>query len=166
MCGHFVSEGGGPVKTREVYASVTRILLRDGLLTREEQRLATKLAILLFKNDNNLKNTPGEIYNSVVAGEAVEGGRIIGKHERVKIYQDMFEAAFVNASLGHDELAVIAVLRSSMNINDEEHDGAIEEMRGSLEESIEPKLLEKVKGDLTNVIDLVGGMFDLIRLKR
>jgi hypothetical protein len=78
----------------------------------------------------------------------------------------MFEAAFVNASLGHDELAVIAVLRSSMNINDEEHDGAIEEMRGSLEESIEPKLLEKVKGDLTNVIDLVGGMFDSIRLKR
>ena len=62
-------EGGEPARTCAVYASVTEILLSDGVLTREEQRLATKLAILLFKTDDELKSRPGEIYKSVLAGE-------------------------------------------------------------------------------------------------
>ena len=66
--------GEGPVRTREVYATVIEVLLRDGVLTREEQRLATRLAILLFKKGNDLKNVPGEIYNSVITGEVVDGG--------------------------------------------------------------------------------------------
>ena len=45
--------GEGPVRTREVYATVIEVLLRDGVLTREEQRLATRLAILLFKKGND-----------------------------------------------------------------------------------------------------------------
>ncbi|MDP7043487.1 MAG: hypothetical protein QF807_05665 [Candidatus Thalassarchaeaceae archaeon] len=165
-CGVFVPEGGEPVQTCAVYASVTEILLSDGILTREEQRLATKLAILLFKTDDELKSRPGEIYNSVLAGEVVDGGRVIGKNERVQIYRDMFEAAFINASLSHDEMAVIAMLRSSLEITDEEHERAIELVKASLEESVEPKLLEKVKDELTSVIDMVGGMFDSILTKR
>lgn len=158
--------GGEPVHCREVYAAVIEVLLRDGVLTREEQRLATKLAILLFKDQEQLKSEPGIIYSAVIEDEVIDGGRVIGKRERVKIYREMFETAFVNASLTHDEMAVIAVLRSVLEISESEHDEAIDMVKGSLEASVEPKLVEKVRGDLTTVIDLVGGMFDSIRLKR
>lgn len=158
--------GEGPVRTREVYATVIEILLRDGILTREEQRLATRLAILLFQEENDLKNIPMEIYNSVIAGDAIVGGEIIKEDRRVEIYEEMFLTAFVNSSLSHDELAVIAILRSSLQITDKEHNLAIEIMKGSLDESNDPKLLEKVREDLQGVIDLVGGMFESIRPKR
>jgi hypothetical protein len=158
--------GEGPVRTREVYATVIDVLLRDGVLTPEEQRLATKLAILLFKTENDLKTLPGEIYNSVIAGDVVDGGEIINKDRRLQIYEEMFEIAFLNASLSHDEMAVIAILRSSLRITDKEHQLAIEIVKGTLEESDDPKLLQKVKDDLAGVIDLVGGMFESLRPKR
>jgi len=161
-----VPEGGDPVRTRGVYAAVTQILLSDGILTREEQRLATQLAILLFKSGEELKSQPGEIYKLVLDGEVVDGGRVIGRNERIQIYRDMFEGAFMNASLSNDEMAVIAMLRSCLKITDEEHERAIELVKASLEESVEPKLLEKVRGELTSVIDKVGGMFDSILTKR
>ena len=87
-------EGEGPIRTREVYASIVDVLLRDGVLTREEQRLATKLAILLFKTEEDLKNEPAEIYSLVLKGDKIDGGRVIGKNERIQIYRDMFESAF------------------------------------------------------------------------
>jgi hypothetical protein len=158
--------GEGPVRTREVYATVIGVLLRDGVLTQEEQRLATKLAILLFKAENDLKTLPGDIYNSVIAGDVVDGGEIINKDRRLQIYEEMFEIAFLNASLSHDEMAVIAILRSSLRITDKEHQLAIEIVKGTLEESNDPKLLQKVKDDLAGVIDLVGGMFESLRPKR
>lgn len=157
--------GDGPVRTREVYAMVIKVLLRDGVLTREEQRLATRLAILLFQKGNDLKNIPGEIYNSVIAGDVVDGGEIINKNQRMDIYEEMFETAFVNASLSHDEMAVIAILRSSLRITDKEHELAIEVVKGTLEESNDPKLLQKVKDELAGAIDLVGGMFESLRTK-
>ena len=157
--------GEGPVRTREVYATVIEVLLRDGILTQEEQRLATRLAILLFKDDD-LKTLPGEIYRSVIAGDVVDGGEIINKNESLQIYEEMFETAFLNASLSHDELAVIAILRSSLQITDKEHELAIEIVRGTLEESNDPKLLQKVRDDLAGVIELVGGMFESLRPKR
>lgn len=157
--------GEGPVRTREVYATVIEVLLRDGVLTREEQRLATRLAILLFKDDD-LKTLPGEIYSSVIAGDVVDDGEIINKNERLQIYEEMFETAFLNASLSHDEMAVIAILRSSLQITDKEHELAIEIVKGTLEESDDPKLLQKVRDDLAGVIELVGGMFESLRPKR
>lgn len=158
--------GDGPVRTREVYATVIEVLLRDGVLTREEQRLATRLAILLFHKGNDLKNVPGDIYNSVIAGDVVDGGEIINKNQRMDIYEEMFETAFVNASLSHDEMAVIAILRSSLRITDKEHELAIEVVKGTLEESDDPKLLQKVKDELAGAIDLVGGIFESLRTKR
>lgn len=157
--------GEGPVRTHEVYATVIEVLLRDGILTHEEQRLATRLAILLFKDDD-LKRLPGEIYSSVITGDVVDGGEIINKNERLQIYEEMFETAFLNASLSHDEMAVIAILRSSLQITDKEHELAIEIVKGTLEESADPKLLQKVRDDLAGVIELVGGMFESIRPKR
>ena len=159
-------EGEGPIRTRDVYASIVDVLLRDGVLTREEQRLATKLAILLFKTEEDLKNEPAKIYSLVLKGDKIDGGRVIGKNERIQIYRDMFESAFMNASLSQDEMAVIAMLRSSLEITDKEHEKAINLVKKSLEDSVEPKLLDKVKEDLTKVIDMVSGMFDSIILKR
>ncbi|MCS5526557.1 MAG: hypothetical protein NZ774_01720 [Candidatus Poseidoniales archaeon] len=158
--------GEGPVRTHEVYATVIEVLLRDGVLTREEQRLATRLAILLFKKENDLKTLPGEIYNSVIAGDIVEGGEIINQGQRLQIYEEMFETAFVNASLSHDEMAVIAILRSGLRITDKEHNLAMEIAKSTLEESDDPKLLQKVRDDLGGVIELVGGMFESLRPKR
>ena len=158
--------GEGPVRTREVYATVIEVLLRDGVLTREEQRLATRLAILLFKKENDLKTIPGEIYNSVITGDVVDGGEIINKDEKQVIYEEMFETAFVNASLSHDEMAVIAILRSSLQITDTQHELAIAIVKDSLEESDDPKLLEKVRVEFDKAINLVGGIFESIRPKR
>ncbi|PXY77126.1 MAG: hypothetical protein CXX81_12895, partial [Methanobacteriota archaeon] len=63
-------------------------------------------------------------------------------------------------------MAVIAILRSGLRITDKEHELAIEIVKGTLEESDDPKLLQKVKEDLAGVIDLVGGMFESLRPKR
>ncbi len=150
------------VRTDAVYASVTVVLLRDGLLTREEQKLATKLAILLFK-DEELITKPKEIYDLVVQEKEVTTGRKIGKRERMIIYREMFETAFMNASLSNDEMAVIAMLRSALQITDNEHEEVIDLVKSALEVNIEPKLLEKVKDELTSVLDLLSGMFDPLR---
>ena len=152
------------VRTDAVYASVTVVLLRDGLLTREEQKLATKLAILLFK-DEELITKPKEIYDLVVQEKEVTTGRKIGKRERMIIYREMFETAFMNASLSNDEMAVIAMLRSALQITDNEHEEVIDLVKSALEVNIEPKLLEKVKDELTSVLDLLSGMFDPLRPK-
>tara|TARA_Y100000588_G_C14142556_1_gene876762 strand:+ start:94 stop:576 length:483 start_codon:yes stop_codon:yes gene_type:complete len=153
------------VRTDAVYASVTVVLLRDGLLTREEQKLATKLAILLFK-DEELITKPKEIYDLVVQEKEVTTGRKIGKRERMIIYREMFETAFMNASLSNDEMAVIAMLRSALQITDNEHEEVIDLVKSALEVNIEPKLLEKVKDELTSVLDLLSGMFDPLRPKK
>lgn len=153
------------VRTDAVYASVTVVLLRDGLLTREEQKLATKLAILLFK-DEELITKPKEIYDLVVQEKEVITGRKIGKRERMTIYREMFETAFMNASLSNDEMAVIAMLRSALQITDNEHEEVIDLVKSALEVNIEPKLLEKVKDELTSVLDLLSGMFDPLRPKK
>ena len=153
------------VRTDAVYASVTVVLLRDGLLTREEQKLATKLAILIFKEEE-LITKPKEIYDLVVQEKEVTTGRKIGKRERMIIYREMFETAFMNASLSNDEMAVIAMLRSALQITDNEHEEVIDLVKSALEVNIEPKLLEKVKDELTSVLDLLSGMFDPLRPKK
>ena len=130
------------------------------------QRFPDKKFFEGIVHEDDLKKEPAEIYNLVLAGDNIEGGRVIGKNERIQIYRDMFEAAFMNASLSHDEMAVIAMLRSSLEITDEEHERAIDLVKKSLEDSVEPKLLDKVKEDLTTVIDMVSGMFDSIIMKR
>ena len=79
------------------------------------------------------------------------------------IYREMFETAFMNASLSNDEMAVIAMLRSALQITDNEHEEVIDLVKSALEVNIEPKLLEKVKDELTSVLDLLSGMFDPLR---
>ena len=155
-------DGSEPLRTRPVFHAVIQVMLDDGELTREEQRLAIKLGTLLFKQSDELQEQPALIYQSVVDGREVEGGRIIGRGERLKIYREMFETAFMNSSLSQDELAAIAMLRSALDIDESEHELLIEIMEKSIEESVEPKLFDKVKEDLASVLDKVGGMFDSI----
>jgi hypothetical protein len=61
---------------------------------------------------------------------------------------------------------VIAILRSRLQITDKEHELAIEVVKDTLEESDDPKLLQKVKDELAGAIDLVGGIFESLRTKR
>jgi hypothetical protein len=74
----------------------------------------------------------------------------------------MFETAFVNSSLSQDELSAIAMLRSALDIDDSEYELLIEVVEKNLEESVEPKLFDKVKEDLSGVLDKVGNMFESI----
>jgi hypothetical protein len=155
-------DGSEPLRTRPVFHAVIQVMLDDGELTREEQRLAIKLGTLLFKQEKELREQPALIYKSVVDGREVEGGRIIGRGERLQIFREMFETAFMNSSLSQDELAAIAMLRSALDIDESEYELLIEIVERSIEESVEPKLFDKVKEDLASVLDKVGGMFDSI----
>jgi|GEM_PF-1476271 hypothetical protein len=155
-------DGSEPLRTRPVFQAVIQVMLADGELTHEERRLAIKLGTLLFKQEKELKEQPSLIYQTVVEGGDVEGGRIIGRGERLQIFRDMFETAFVNSSLSQDELSAIAMLRSALDIDDSEYELLIEVVEKNLEESVEPKLFDKVKEDLSGVLDKVGNMFESI----
>ena len=142
------------VTSRPVFHAVVTVMLSDGELTMEERRLAIKLGSLLFKGDD-LETEPKLIYDAVVAGEPVEGGRVIDKQERLEICRKMIETAYVNSSLSQDELVAIAMLRSAMAITE----GEILEVRADiyrdLEEEVEPKLLGKVRKDIREIFQKV-----------
>jgi hypothetical protein len=49
-------DGSEPLRTRQVFHAVIQVMLDDGELTREEQRLAIKLGTLLFKQEEELRD--------------------------------------------------------------------------------------------------------------
>ena len=63
------------------FQGVVAIVLRDGEITREEKRLVIKLASLLGLGED----TPKRVYEAIVAGEVLEGGRVLDKDEMLHI---------------------------------------------------------------------------------
>ena len=57
------------------FQGVVSIVLRDGEITREEKRLVIKLASLLGLDEND----PKRIYDAIVTGEKLDGGRVLDK---------------------------------------------------------------------------------------
>ena len=146
-----------------VFRSTVEVMLIDGVLTREEKRLIIKLASSL----NLEPETPGTIYADIREGNTTEMGRVIDDSEQREVYTRVYEVAIVNASLSQDEFRVLAHLRDTFAIGDEEHAKIENNLRGIMEERFEDNknVLDKMLNTLKDSVSLVGGFFDSVRTK-
>ena len=93
-----------------MFRTTIEVMLRDGILTREEKRLIIKLANALGLSPDE----PAEIYAAIREQRETEAGREVTPNEQRLVYTRVFEVAIVNASLSKDEFAVLANLRLSL----------------------------------------------------
>jgi uncharacterized tellurite resistance protein B-like protein len=145
----------------QIFYDAVSVMLRDGELTPEEKRLIVKLASLLGLKEDE----PKLVYEAIVEGKSLKKGRELPRQEQLDLYEQMFELAFLNASISEDEYFVIAHLRYSFNISDEEHDEISNRLQQHLENNLPANMLAKVRNSLSESVDLVGKMFDSLRTK-
>ena len=142
-----------------VFKGVVSLVLRDGIITREEKRLVIKLAALLeLEND-----VPKQIYDSVISGDDIDEGNRLTSEDCLRIYSGLFETAFLNASISEDEYLVVAYLRHFFDISDEEHDEIVLKMLDGLEEHVEKSVFHLVEKGFEQALDKVNGFFLRIR---
>ncbi len=141
------------------FQGVVSIVLRDGEITREEKRLVIKLASLLGMGET----TPKRVYDAIVAGEKLEGGRVLEREEQLQIYSGMFQTAYLNASISEDEYFVVAYLRLMFKISDEENDFVISGIHDELEEHVEKNVFQVVEKGLDQAKDVVDGLVNKLR---
>ena len=141
------------------FQGVVSIVLRDGEITREEKRLVIKLASLLGLDEND----PKRIYDAIVAGEKLDGGRVLDKTEQLRVYSGMFQTAYLNASISEDEYFVVAYLRLMFQIDDEENDAVINAIHDELEEHVEKNVFQVVEKGLDQAKDVVDGLVTRLR---
>ena len=153
---------GVTVGSLQVFRTTIEVMLIDGVLTREEQRLCVSLA-------NNLKlsnEEPAEIYAAIREGRETDSGRDIPDTEQRNIYKKIYEVAIVNASLSQDEFRVLAHLREQFGIDDHEHQKIEDELKHIMKERFEDEnVLEKMLGTLKDSVSMVGSLFDSVRTK-
>ena len=153
---------GVTVGSLQVFRTTIEVMLIDGVLTREEQRLCVSLA-------NNLKlsnEEPAEIYAAIREGKETDSGREIPDTEQRNIYKNIYEVAIVNASLSQDEFRVLAHLREQFGIDDQEHQKIEDELKHIMKERFEDEnVLEKMLGTLKDSVSMVGSLFDSVRTK-
>ena len=146
-----------------VFRSTVEVMLSDGVLTREEKRLIIKLASSL----NLAPELPGEIYANIKEDTSTDLGRIISASEQREVYTRVYEVAIVNASLSQDEFRVLAHLRETFAIDDDEHSKIEKNLQGIMKERFEDNknVLDKMLNTLKDSVSLVGGFFDSVRTK-
>lgn len=156
----FVS--GESVGALSVFRTTTEVMLRDGVLTREEKRLIIKLANALGLSPDE----PAEIYSAIRENRDSDSGREVSPNEQRLVYTRVFEVAIVNASLSKDEFAVLAHLRDQFNINDDDHSRIEADLRDMIRQKTEDEnVVEKLLGTLKDSVSLVGSLFDSVRTK-
>ncbi len=141
------------------FHGVVSLVLRDGVITREEKRLVIKLAGLLNLGDD----VPKKIYDSILKGDDVISGRELDASERLGIYSDIFETAFLNASISEDEYLVVAYLRFFFAITDDEHEQIVTSLLDNLEEHVEKNVFHLVEKGFDQALEKVNGLFLKIR---
>ena len=141
------------------FQGVVTIVLRDGEITREEKRLVIKLASLLGLDEA----APKRVYDAIVTGEKLEGGRVLDKEEQLRIYAGMFQTAYLNASISEDEYFVVAYLRLMFEISDEENDVVINAIHDELEEHVEKNVFQVVEKGLDQAKDVVDNLVNRLR---
>lgn len=153
---------GDSIGALDVFRSTTEIMLRDGILTREEKRLIIKLANALGLSDDE----PAQVYNAIKEDKSLESGREVSHNEQRLVYTRVFEVAIVNASLSKDEFAVLAHLRDQFNINDDDHARIEADLRDMIRQKSEDEnVVDKLLGTLKDSVSLVGSLFDSVRTK-
>lgn len=153
---------GDSVGALDVFRSTTEVMLRDGILTREEKRLIIKLANALGLSDNE----PAMVYNAIKENKNLDPGRDVSFNEQRLVYTRVFEVAIVNASLSKDEFAVLAHLRDQFNINDDDHSRIEADLRDMIRQKTEDEnVVDKLLGTLKDSVSLVGSLFDSVRTK-
>tara|TARA_B100000282_G_scaffold217802_1_gene161464 strand:- start:1844 stop:2317 length:474 start_codon:yes stop_codon:yes gene_type:complete len=153
---------GENVGALSVFRTTTEVMLRDGVLTREEKRLIIKLANSLGLT----KEEPAEVYSAIREGRETETGREVTPNEQELVYTSVFEVAIVNASLSKDEFAVLAHLRDQFNIDDEKHTRIEANLRDMIRQRTEDEnVVDKLLGTLKDSVSLVGSLFDSVRTK-
>ena len=153
---------GENVGALTVFRTTIEVMLRDGILTREEKRLIIKLANALGLSPDE----PAEIYAAIREQRETEAGREVTPNEQRLVYTRVFEVAIVNASLSKDEFAVLANLRSQFSIDVEEHARIEADLRDMIRQKTEDEnVVDKLLGTLRDSVSLVGSLFDSVRTK-
>ena len=153
---------GENVGALTVFRTTVEVMLRDGVLTREEKRLIIKLANALGLSPEE----PAEIYSAIRQGRESESGREVTPNEQRLVYTRVFEVAIVNASLSKDEFAVLANLRAQFNIDDDDHARIEADLRDMIRQKTEDEnVVDILLGTLKDSVSLVGSLFDGVRTK-
>ena len=153
---------GENVGALTVFRTTVEVMLRDGVLTREEKRLIIKLANALGLSPEE----PAEIYSAIREGRDSGSGREVSPNEQRLVYTRVFEVAIVNASLSKDEFAVLANLRAQFNIDDDDHARIEADLRDMIRQKTEDEnVVDILLGTLKDSVSLVGSLFDGVRTK-
>ena len=154
---------GENIGALDVFRTTTEVMLRDGVLTREEKRLIIKLANALGLSENE----PADVYAAIRENKNTDSGREVTPNEQRLVYTRVFEVAIVNASLSKDEFAVLAHLRDQFSIDDEDHTRIEADLRDMIRQKTEDEnVVDKLLGTLKDSVSLVGSLFDSVRTKK
>ena len=115
----------GAPETLNVFSAVIRVVLADGVLTQEEKRLIIAIGRELELDDGD----PLKVYESVLRGEEVDGGREMTRKERVDLYRKSWLTVHFNEDESDDEAAVMKCLREELHFSKDEANAIIEPMR-------------------------------------
>ena len=134
----------GAPETLKVFSAVIKVVLSDGVLTQEEKRLIIAIGRELELDDGD----PLNVYNAVLNGEEIDGGREMTRKERVDLYRKSWMTVHFNEDESDDEAAVMKCLREELHFSKDEAKAIIEPLRekqNELEEVESKTLVEKMK---------------------
>ena len=145
---------------KDVFAGALRVMLSDGVLTREERRLTAALSRHMELKDED----PLEIYEAVISGKEITGGKKITEEYGQEIYVRVYEVALVGV-LSNDEWQLLGYLREVFGIDEKTHREIEHLLMKVVEEKYEPKMHQKMIGHLKDSVSIIGRWFDSARLK-
>ena len=150
--------GDDSPRTLEVFSDCVSVMLKDGVLTREERRLIAALSRSLELKDGE----PLKVYEKVKIGEKIVGGSSISRKNQLKVYQNIYEVALVGA-LSKDEWRILAFLRQKFGITESEHKGIQNNLKNNFKERYEPKVVESlfktIEDSATTITKMIGRLF-------
>ncbi|MAO70476.1 MAG: hypothetical protein CL983_05285 [Euryarchaeota archaeon] len=145
-------------RTLEVFSDCISVMLKDGVLTREERRLIAALSKGLELEDGE----PLKVYEKVKIGEKMIGGNTISRNNQLKVYQNIYEVALIGA-LSKDEWRILAFLRQRFDITENEHKEIQNNLKNNFKERYEPKVVESlfktIEDSATTITKMIGRLF-------
>ena len=134
----------GAPETLNVFSAVIQVVLSDGVLTQEEKRLIITIGRELELDDGD----PLKVYEAVLRGEEIDGGREMTRKERVDLYRKSWMTVHFNEDESEDEAAVMKCLREELHFSKKEAEAIISPMREKDENTDvenQTTVIEKIK---------------------